>query len=141
MLENEGEGYGIAVFPNFAFQRIRAGFLTPAARRREGRGAICLRIIPDGGRPFYFINTHFGLGRGERREQAARLLGEHWLGGIPPNEPVILCGDFNSRPRSRVYRRLARSLADALAGRRKCPRPARAFLPSSPPSSAWTIFS
>jgi len=112
MLENEGEGYGIAVFSKFPFQRIRAGFLTPAARRREGRGAICLRIIPDGGRPFYFINTHFGLGRGERREQAARLLGEHWLGGIPPNEPVILCGDFNSRPRSRVYRRLARSLAD-----------------------------
>ncbi|MFP4261292.1 MAG: endonuclease/exonuclease/phosphatase family protein [Opitutales bacterium] len=112
MLEKEGEGYGIAIFSKYPFQQIRAGFLTPAARRREGRGAICLRILPEEGRPFYFINTHFGLGRGERTEQAARLLGEHWLGGIPADEPVILCGDFNSRPRSRVYRRLTQSLND-----------------------------
>lgn len=116
MLEKEGEGYGIAIFSKYPFQEIRAGFLTPAARRREGRGAICLRIIPDQGRPFYFINTHFGLGRAERREQAARLLGEHWLGGIPEGEPVILCGDFNSRPRSRVYHRMTDSLRDVWAG-------------------------
>ena len=113
MLEKEGEGYGIAIFSKYPFEKIRAGFLTPAARRREGRGAICLRVTPSqGGRPFYFINTHFGLGRTERREQASRLLDEDWLGGIPADEPVILCGDFNSRPRSRVYRQLAGRLDD-----------------------------
>ncbi|HKK18962.1 MAG TPA: endonuclease/exonuclease/phosphatase family protein, partial [Opitutales bacterium] len=112
MLEKEGEGYGIAIFSKHPFEKIRAGFLTPAAHRREGRGAICLRVRPARGRPFYFINTHFGLGRTERREQAERLLDDQWLGGIPADEPAILCGDFNSRPRSKVYRRLAGRLDD-----------------------------
>lgn len=112
MLEKEGEDYGIAIFSKHPFEKIRAGFLTPAARRREGRGAICLRITPDEGRAFYLINTHFGLGRAERREQASVLLGERWLGNIPEGEPVILCGDFNSRPGSSVYRRLASRLDD-----------------------------
>lgn len=112
MLEKEGEGYGIAIFSKFSFQKVRAGFLTPAARRREGRGAICLRVTPQEGRPFYFINTHFGLGRAERSEQASVLLGERWLAAIPEGEPVILCGDFNCRPGSRIYRRFVGRLDD-----------------------------
>ena len=44
------------------------------------------------------INTHFGLGRTERRMQATALLGEEWLGAaLARSTPVILCGDFNSR--------------------------------------------
>ncbi|MFP4358655.1 MAG: endonuclease/exonuclease/phosphatase family protein [Puniceicoccaceae bacterium] len=112
MLEKEGEGYGIAIFSKHPFVKIRGGFLTPATRIREGRGALHLRILPAEGRPFHLVNTHFGLGRTERREQAAVLLGERWLGGIPEDEPVVLCGDFNSRPGSRVYRNLAGRLAD-----------------------------
>jgi len=115
MLEKEGEGYGIAVFSKHPFRKIRAGFLTPAARRREGRGAIHLHVFPAEGRPFHFVNTHLGLGAGERREQAAVLLGERWLGGIPAGEPVLLCGDFNSRPGSRVFRQLTQSLDDIWA--------------------------
>lgn len=116
MLEKEGEDYGIAIFSKHPFQQIRAGFLTQAGRRREGRGAICLRVTPNQGRSFYFINTHFGLGRAERKDQASRLLGEHWLGRIPKNEPVILCGDFNSLPRSRIYRQLTQSFKDVWQG-------------------------
>lgn len=112
MLEEEEECYGIAVFSRFPFEIIRSDLLTPAGSRREARGAIWLRILPAGKPPFHFINTHFGLGRGERRRQAEALLGPDWLGGIPENEPVVLCGDFNSSPRSKIYRSTVKRLTD-----------------------------
>ncbi len=117
MLEEKEEGYGIAVFSKHPFEKIRSGFLTPASRRREGRGAICLRIFPEGRRPFTFINTHFGLGKGERDEQARMLLGEKWLGGLPESEPILLCGDFNSVPRSEIHTRLQERLRDVWTGK------------------------
>ena len=115
MFEEEKERYGIAVFARFPFRIVKAAHLTPAQPRifQEARGAIWLRMEPPGGRPFHFINTHFGLGREERRKQAEVLLGPEWLGGIGESEPVILCGDFNTSPRSPVFRRLQARLRDA----------------------------
>jgi endonuclease/exonuclease/phosphatase family metal-dependent hydrolase len=115
MFEEEKERYGIAIFSRHPFTMLRAGYLTEAwpRRFREARGAIWVRVEFDGGRPFHFVNTHFGLGRDERRQQADALLGADWLGGLPESEPLILCGDFNSSPRSPVYRRLLRRLRDA----------------------------
>jgi endonuclease/exonuclease/phosphatase family metal-dependent hydrolase len=72
---------------------------------QEPRGAIWVRF-EFGGRPLHFINTHFGLGRAEKLQQVAELMGDHWLGGIAEDEPVILCGDFNSGPQSKVFQRL-----------------------------------
>jgi endonuclease/exonuclease/phosphatase family metal-dependent hydrolase len=112
MLEEEEERYGIAVFSRYPFDIVRSALLTPAGSRREARGAIWLRILPADNTPFHFINTHFGLGRGERIRQAGVLLGSGWLGGIPENEPVVLCGDFNSSPRSKVYQTTSKRLAD-----------------------------
>lgn len=115
MFEEEKERYGIAVFARFPFRIVKAGHLTPAVPRlfREARGAIWLEVEPEEGKPFHFINTHFGLGREERRQQAEVLLGPDWLGAIPEEDPVILCGDFNTGPRSPVFRRLQGRLRDA----------------------------
>ncbi|MDA3874009.1 MAG: endonuclease/exonuclease/phosphatase family protein [Kiritimatiellae bacterium] len=112
MLDQEEEGYGIAIFSKHPFEKIQSGFLTPAHRKREGRGAICLRISPEGRRPFTLINTHFGLRKRERLEQVEMLLSEKWLAGLPENEPVVLCGDFNSFPGSEVYALLQECLHD-----------------------------
>ncbi len=112
MLEEEKERYGIAVFTRFPFELIRSDLLTHARSRREARGAIWLRICPEGRPPFHFFNTHFGLGRRERHQQCQALLGLDWIGSIPENEPVLLSGDFNSRPQSRVYRNACDRLAD-----------------------------
>ena len=112
MLEEEEGHYGIAVFSRFPFEIFRSDLLTPARSGREARGAIWLRVLPEEKTPFHFINTHFGLGRRERRRQAADLLGSDWLEGIPKNEPVVLCGDFNSSPRSKFYRNTSKRLAD-----------------------------
>jgi endonuclease/exonuclease/phosphatase family metal-dependent hydrolase len=114
MLEEEKERYGIAIFARMPFKVVKLAHLTNASRRpfREARGAIWV-TLELGGRTLNFINTHFGLGWTERREQAAELLGENWLGGIGDDEPVILCGDFNSGPRSEVFRRLRSRFRDA----------------------------
>ena len=115
MLEEEKERYGIAVFARYPFKILKAAHLTPADRKifREARGAIWLKIEPEGGVPFHFINTHFGLGRNERRLQAEELLGKRWLGDIGEDEPVILCGDFNTGPRSPVFARFQSRFRDA----------------------------
>jgi endonuclease/exonuclease/phosphatase family metal-dependent hydrolase len=114
MFEEQLERYGIALFSRHPFTTIRADFLTQADPRlfREARGAIWVKVEPEGGKPFHFINTHFGLGRAERLRQAEELLGERWLGSVLPDEPVIVAGDFNSSPRSRALRVLRQRFRD-----------------------------
>ena len=108
MFEEQRERYGIALFSRHPLTKIRADFLTEADPRlfREARGAIWVKIEPEGGKPFHFINTHFGLGRAERMRQAQELVSERWLGSIGSDEPVVIAGDFNSGPRSKALRPL-----------------------------------
>jgi endonuclease/exonuclease/phosphatase family metal-dependent hydrolase len=116
MLEEEKERYGIAIFSRYPFQLVKSGLLTGSEHGflKEARGAIWVKLEIKGRAPFHFINTHFGLGRDERRRQADELLGKEWIGGIPEDEGVILCGDFNSAaPRSKVFRKLAGALRDS----------------------------
>ncbi len=71
MFEEERERYGIAIFSKHPFKIAKAAHLTKAQPRpfREARGAIWVRLEL-GGQTLNFINTHFGLGRDERRRQA-----------------------------------------------------------------------
>lgn len=115
MLEEEAERYGIAIFSRYPFQVVKSGLLTGAEHGfiKEARGAIWVKLEIEGRSAFHFINTHFGLGRQERKMQAEELLGKNWIGGIPEDEPVILCGDFNSGARSKVFRQLAGAMRDS----------------------------
>jgi endonuclease/exonuclease/phosphatase family metal-dependent hydrolase len=54
-----------------------------------------------------------GLVPREQQLQATALLGEEWLGGCLRRDPIILTGDFNAVPRSRVHALLTRSLRNA----------------------------
>src|SRR5690606_10090622 len=54
--------------------------------------------------------------KGERREQVGMLLSEKWVAGLPENEPLVLCGDFNSFPGSEVYALLHERLYDVWTG-------------------------
>jgi endonuclease/exonuclease/phosphatase family metal-dependent hydrolase len=126
MFEEQKERYGIAIFSKHPFTLVKSGFLTLAAPRllRENRGAIWVTLEIEGRPPLHLINTHFGLGRDERRIQAAELLGKDWLGAIPDHEPVLLCGDLNSSPRSAACRLLGTRLRDvqlALPGHQPLP--------------------
>lgn len=108
MFEEMDERYGIAIFSKYPMELIKAGNLTEAEpfRFREARGAIWVRVTKNGHGSFHFINTHFGLGERERNRQMLALAGPDWLGAVPPGEPVVLCGDFNTGPKARIFDQL-----------------------------------
>ena len=78
---------------------------------RETRGITWAEAETPLGR-VHIMNSHFGLGRYERRLQAELLTGGEWLGSVPAEAPVIVLGDFNSVPWSRAYRIIERKLHD-----------------------------
>ena len=118
------EQYGNAIVSRFPIELKRAAEMpgTPPWYCREQRIAIWMQAETDLG-PVHIINSHFGLGRSERRLQAKLLIGPTWLGSVPPDEPAILLGDFNSVRTSRAYRLIAAHLRDV----RTLVRPSRAF--------------
>ncbi|MGE3780017.1 MAG: endonuclease/exonuclease/phosphatase family protein, partial [Pirellulaceae bacterium] len=113
-LRYSGELYGDGIVSRYPLTLRRAGGLPGWSARPElePRGAIWVEIETGSG-PLQLINTHLGLFRRERELQAAALLGEEWLGHTDCRDPVILCGDFNAVPVSRVYKMLATQLREA----------------------------
>lgn len=106
LFEEQMERYGIAIFSKHPVEVVKADYLTLAMpeRLREARGAIWVKVRISGMRDFHFVNTHFGLGGQERMTQAKEIMGPGWLGNIPDEDPVILCGDLNSGPGSKVLK-------------------------------------
>ncbi|MEZ5326780.1 MAG: endonuclease/exonuclease/phosphatase family protein [Verrucomicrobiales bacterium] len=114
---HDDEEYGLAILSKFPFQIMKQGTLTAShsKRKREARGAIWALITLPDKRRLHLVNTHFGLSRKERLEQAATLLSDQWLQDIDGDESLIVCGDFNSTPSGKSYRLLTQNLRDAQA--------------------------
>jgi endonuclease/exonuclease/phosphatase family metal-dependent hydrolase len=129
------EQYGNAIVSRFPIALKLAVELpgTPPWYCREQRSAIWMQAETSLG-VVHIINSHFGLGYSERRLQAQLLIGSAWLGSVPPDEPAILLGDFNSVRTSQVYRLIQARLRDV----RTLVRPLRAFrtFPTRLPSLA-----
>lgn len=106
----EEERYGNAILSRFPMRLVKADGL-PGPIHLEPRGAIWVEL-EIGGRRVQLITTHLGLRAGEQRDQIACLMGREWMGGPDCVAPLILCGDFNARPGSRVMRRALQRLAD-----------------------------
>ena len=111
-IRREPEQYGDAILSKQPMRLIRARPFPDVPRPfpREPRGAIWVEIVADGV-AWQLMNTHLGLGRDERRLQAAELA-ENWMLPASRKTPVVVCGDFNSRPSSFVHRILARKAMD-----------------------------
>jgi endonuclease/exonuclease/phosphatase family metal-dependent hydrolase len=121
-LEATGELYGNAVLSRLPMTLIKAERFPVLSDHHEQRGALWVKV-QDGEQSFDVITTHLGLTRPERARQVERLLGPDWIQSPHCGPNIILCGDFNAGPASRVYRRLSGILRDAqLAGGRRRPR-------------------
>ncbi|PYK09812.1 MAG: endonuclease [Verrucomicrobia bacterium] len=129
------EQYGNAIVSRFPIELKRAAEMpgTPPWYCREQRIAIWTEAQTDLG-PVHIINSHFGLGRSERRLQAQLLVGPDWIGSVPADAPAILLGDFNSVRTSRAYRLISSHLRDVRTLVRQ-PRAFRTF-PTRLPSIA-----
>lgn len=107
----EEEHYGIAVISRFPIRLVKAGAL-PRITDQEARGAMWVEIDRDG-KPLQIVNTHLSLVPRERLFQAETIMGPKWVGAAKSTgNPVVLCGDFNMMPRSRVYQTVAKGLED-----------------------------
>jgi endonuclease/exonuclease/phosphatase family metal-dependent hydrolase len=55
--------------------------------------------------------------------QVRRVLGPNWLAHPDCREPVVVCGDFNGLPHSKMYREITRHLQDTRRVYQKAPVP------------------
>ncbi|MBX3168572.1 MAG: endonuclease/exonuclease/phosphatase family protein [Candidatus Eremiobacteraeota bacterium] len=106
--------YGNAIlsrFPLLDFQRL--ALPKPARLPVEARCVLQCRLAhPDG--DVHVWNTHLGLLAAERRAQVAVMIQEY----LRHQElPLILCGDFNARPRSKEISGLGLHLQRVLSHR------------------------
>jgi endonuclease/exonuclease/phosphatase family metal-dependent hydrolase len=110
---DKNEQYGHALLSRWPMKTIQTAIFNGSIHRRhiEPRGALWVRVEING-MSVNLLNTHFGLRRNERIEQANELLTQNWIGKIGDDEPLILCGDFNMLPGSRPYRAIAQRLCD-----------------------------
>ncbi|MFN7141306.1 MAG: endonuclease/exonuclease/phosphatase family protein, partial [Limisphaerales bacterium] len=125
------EQYGDAILSKHPIKLIRAENITLAPKEDpEPRGALWVQLEIEG-IIINVLNTHFGLGGRERMSQAMDLMSKKWVGGIDLNEPVILCGDFNTFPDTLPYRAFTSRLHDVQTTRPGA-RPFKTFPSVSP---------
>jgi endonuclease/exonuclease/phosphatase family metal-dependent hydrolase len=113
-IEAADERYGDAILSRYPMHLVRAGHLPTLGHwpGHERRGALWVALSCPGG-ALQLLNTHLGLGHRERLAQVEALLGPEWLAHPDCTRPLILCGDFNAWPASRVYRQLRQVLHEA----------------------------
>jgi endonuclease/exonuclease/phosphatase family metal-dependent hydrolase len=113
-IREKEQSYGDAILTAHPCTLVKAELLPTRAWPAfvEPRGALWVSVNV-GGTEIQVINTHLGLPGSDRLGQIDMLLGPDWLGHPACREPVIIAGDFNTVPRSRVYQRLAAHLRDA----------------------------
>lgn len=110
----EEERYGDCILSRLPMRLVKAGPLPMPVSGRfvEPRGAIWV-ALDVGGKTVHIVNTHLGLTANEKRMQIEVLLGDDWIGGNGHSEPFVFCGDFNSSPRSRIWKLCTQNLRDA----------------------------
>ncbi|HEY6725382.1 MAG TPA: endonuclease/exonuclease/phosphatase family protein [Polyangiaceae bacterium] len=109
-LEREADDYGIALLASKRLSIEREGCL-PAVRD-EVRAAQWARFGV-GDCEIDVLHTHLSVKKRERQLQLEALLGAAWLESRLQHPHLIVCGDLNALPFSRVYRRLGKVLQDA----------------------------
>lgn len=126
-IELEEERYGDAVLSRYPMHLRHAGGLPtyPARRHLPRRGALWVSVQANPAE-IQVINTHLGLHRLERLAQTDSLLGHEWMSHKDCRMPLIVCGDFNAPPGSRVYRRYLATLRDVQRSIRRS-RPRKTF--------------
>ena len=112
------EHYGHALLSRWPIEVMKRAMLPhdPHGWWQEPRAGLWARVLVEG-TAVNVVTTHLGLGRRERMLQMRALLGEEWLGKVPANEPVLLCGDLNLGPGSTPYGLAAARLRDVQAAR------------------------
>jgi endonuclease/exonuclease/phosphatase family metal-dependent hydrolase len=109
--------FGNAVLSSLPL-RLRASGPLPRMPSRlplTERGVLWVEVDV-GGTSVQVLNTHLSIHERERRLQVHELVGDHWLANPECTGPVVLAGDFNASPDSRIVRSVETRLRSAAAG-------------------------
>lgn len=105
--------FGLAILSPYPIEQRYHSTLPSLYPRLKPRKRAAIRAaVPTPAGTVHIINAHLSLFKLERRRQLKALLGKDWLAALPPDEAVVICGDFNAGPLSKTYRSLARFLTD-----------------------------
>jgi len=96
-MPHQGGQYGEAILSRFPIEKVLVHPL-PYQFEEEPRAALGVRIKPDGIGPIVFVGTHLCHQKVENRVQQTQRISH--LFSKQEGCPVILAGDFNSRPGS-----------------------------------------
>ncbi len=114
----EKEQYGNAILSRYPLEVVSAGSLpVPRRGRHEVRGVLWVKVEVDGTQ-WQVFNTHLGLNPDERMVQIQALLSDRWLNNPACRGPVVLCGDLNAWPNSKVMAAVRQSMRDTAHRRR-----------------------
>jgi endonuclease/exonuclease/phosphatase family metal-dependent hydrolase len=110
------ESFGNAILSSYPMKLIKKGSLSKLQRfsSLESRGALWVQVEFNT-LLIQIINTHLGLNSQERLMQSRELFSKSWLRNPQCIEPVILCGDFNAIPGSKVFKLIHNNLASVQA--------------------------
>lgn len=108
----QGGQYGNAVLSRFPVKRWTNRHYQ-MLRPNEQRGLLQLELDVHG-REVVFLNTHIDY-RADDAERWSNVAEIETVVREYAGRPVILCGDFNDTPGSRVYQRINQTLADTWA--------------------------
>ncbi len=109
----QGGGYGNAVLSRFPIRQQKRTLLTRLNQTTEQR-SVSEVVLDLGGTECVLLNTHLDAGAGhEERLQGVAQLKDIVAGR--GDRPVLVCGDFNTRPTEPAYTTMAADLVDAWA--------------------------
>ena len=105
------ESFGDAILSAYPIELVKKNSLSRYKNLSylEPRGVLWIKVDYNDF-PLQILNTHLGLNANERLLHAHELLGEKWIKAPQCEGPVILCGDFNSMPSSKVYKLIQKTL-------------------------------
>src|SRR5207245_609214 len=106
------EKYGHALLSRFPIEVIASGLFSGEEQLEEPRGVMVAKVRTKD-RDVFVANTHFGLRATQRLTQMQTLVGDEWLGRVPPDARLIVCGDFNMSQKSRAYQLITERLQRA----------------------------
>jgi endonuclease/exonuclease/phosphatase family metal-dependent hydrolase len=115
----KSEKRGNAILSRYPLRLVKMGPLPRSVDSPifEPRGAIWVEIDVNG-KKIQLFNTHLSLSPQEALKQAVALMGPDWAGGVKDRDRLVVCGDFNADPPSKVCGKIGEDLKSVQAGRK-----------------------
>jgi endonuclease/exonuclease/phosphatase family metal-dependent hydrolase len=107
----EEEKFGNAILTQFPMRIIEAKGLHHHKADRSRRSGLWAEIDINDQTSIQVINTHMSIYPQEQLIQAQQLM-EEWVEPARLLGPVVLCGDFNTRPNSAAHKVFAKTMFD-----------------------------